>query len=256
MGLLDLPGPLFGLIDQLLGAFLPGLLRLVLWGILAGWLTMLVYRRLSNQERIGELKAAQKAQQRQIAEFDGELQELFPMIRQTLALGVRQLGLSLGPALLATLPVLFLVVWVAGAFGYQQPPAGTTVAVTAVGWQDNAPGLSWQPRSAAIAEGDGWRVAWPQPPATVRLSQSDVVLLELPSEHPVPVIHKRYWWNWLMANPIGYLPEAAGVEVVEIDLPPQQFLSFGPGWMRGWMFSFFMAFLLSSIAFKFLLRID
>jgi len=60
MGLFDLPAPLFSAFDGVLGMALPPVLRLVIWGILAGWLTMVVYRRLSNQEKIGELKAQQK----------------------------------------------------------------------------------------------------------------------------------------------------------------------------------------------------
>ena len=59
-----------------------------------------------------------------------------------------------------------------------------------------------------------------------------------------------------MANPIGYLPDDAIVESIDIELPEQQFLSFGPGWLHGWMFSFFVSFLLSSIGFKLALKID
>ena len=120
MGLFDLPTPLLGAIDQLLSPLLPAVIRLVMWGVLAGWLTMLIYRRLSNQKKIGDLRSEQKVQQKIISGFDGEFEELFPVIRHTLALGLRQLGLSLGPAVLATIPILFIIIWIAGAFGYHQ----------------------------------------------------------------------------------------------------------------------------------------
>ena len=81
-------------------------------------------------------------------------------------------------------------------------------------------------------------------------------LAEFPAVKAIPVIHKKQWWNWLMANPIGYLPEDAPIDSLNIALPPQHFLGFGPGWLRGWMFSFFMTFLLASIAFKLILKID
>ena len=83
MGLFDLPGPLFGLIDHFLAMALPAVVRLGLWGVLAGWLTMMVYRRLSNQDKIQALKAEQKFQQKEISEFDGEMRDLFPLIRHT-----------------------------------------------------------------------------------------------------------------------------------------------------------------------------
>jgi uncharacterized membrane protein (DUF106 family) len=253
MGLLDLPAPLLSAVDAALAGVLPPLIRLLLWGVAAGWLTMLVYRRLSNQEKIGLLKAEQKAQQKRIAEFDGEFSELMPLVRATLGTGFRQLGLALGPALLATVPVLFLVVWVASAFAYQAPEPGAPVRFTA---EPAASGIHWEPPAAAQPAESGWLVTWPAPDSTVVMTDGESPLLRLPLEHDVPVIHTRKWWNWFMANPLGYLPEGGNVETIHIALPERSYLAFGPQWMRGWMFSFFLTFLLSSVAFKFLLRID
>ena len=59
-----------------------------------------------------------------------------------------------------------------------------------------------------------------------------------------------------MANPIGYLPDNGKTDTIHIDLPEQVIIGLGPNWMRGWMFSFFLTFLLSSLGTKFLLRID
>jgi len=253
MGLFDLPAPIFGAVDGILGLAFPPAIRLVLWGVLAGWLTMVAYRRLSNQERIGALKREQKERQREIAEFDGEMDELLPLIFGTLRLGFRQLGLAIGPALLATVPVLFLVAWVAGAFGYIAPQTRSVVEITTV---PEAAQLAWQPSSAATATDSGWRVEWPPGETPVIISHDNVAFLALPTREPVPVIHKKQWWNLLFGNPIGYLPDDLALEQVDIGLPPQQFLPFGPGWLRGWMFLFFSVFLLASVAFKLILRID
>lgn len=256
MGLFDLPAPLFGAIDSVLSLALPPVLRLVLWGILAGWLTMVLYRRLSNQEKIQQLKAEQKKQQKLIADFDGEFGDLLPLVRHTLALGLRQLGLSLGPALLATIPVLFIIVWVAGAFGHEQPRPGDRVNIETSAASAVPAGLAWSQPLLARETATGWTLSWPGPEQHVALLQDDRSLFELPFEDSIPVIHKRRWWNWLMANPAGYLPDDAAVDMVEIGLPAQQFLSFGPAWMHGWLFSFFASFLLASIGFKLALRID
>jgi hypothetical protein len=253
MGLFDLPAPLFAAIDGVLGMALPPVLRLVFWGILAGWLTMMVYRRLSNQEKIGELKAQQKVQQKLIADFDGEFEELLPLIRHTLALGFKQLGLALGPALLSTLPVLFLIVWVAGAFGNATPAAGSMVHLTAEPSNNN---IHWSSATGVETVADGWQVSWPENGQSLTLTDGRQPLLTLPLEDNIPIIHKKKWWNLLMANPIGYLPDDGKTDVIHIGLPEQVIIGFGPGWMHGWMFSFFLAFLLSSLGFKFLLRID
>ncbi len=253
MGLFDLPAPLFAAIDGVLGMALPPVLRLVFWGILAGWLTMVVYRRLSNQKKIGELKAQQKVQQKKIAEFDGEFEELMPLIRHTLALGFRQLGLALGPALLSAVPVLFLIVWVAGAFGNEAPIAGSMVHISAEPANDD---IHWSSITAVEVLEDGWQAKWPGNGQTLTMTDGRQSLVTFPLQANIPVIHKMKWWNLLMANPIGYLPANGKTDVIHIDLPEQVIIDIGPGWMRGWMFSFFLTFLLSSLGFKFLLRID
>lgn len=252
MGLFDLPAPLFSFIDGVLAAFLAPVVRLTLWGILAGWVSMLVYRWLSNQEKMAALKTLQQQQQRQIAAFDGEFAELLPLVRRTLALGFRQLGVALGPALLASLPALFIIIWVAGAFGYQAPMAGEKISLRA---EPGTSGLHWSPPARAQATDNGWIVDWPGDGQTLTLGDGEQPLLNLPLGQAVPVIHKKRWWNLLMANPIGYLPADGPTDIIHIELPEQRFLGWGPGWMRGWMFSFFMAFLLSSLAFKRLLRL-
>jgi hypothetical protein len=256
MGLFDLPAPLLGFVDELLGTVLPAVVRILLWGVLAGWLTMLLYRALSNQERISILKAEQKEHQKNIAGFDGEFDELLPLVGQALGTGMRQLGLSLGPALLATIPILFIIIWVAGEFGYRQPDSGTTIAIEIEPVDADRDGLQWLPGSAAVATGDGWNITWPSAGSQVALERGGEALLQLPAGYNVPVIHKRRWWNWLMANPLGYLDDGEAVDTIHIGLPAQQFIMAGPTWMRGWMFFFFGSFLLSSIAFKLLLRID
>ena len=252
MGLFDLPAPLFSVIDGVLAMLLPPVLRLAIWGILAGWVTMLVYRLFSAQEKMGALKAAQKAQQKVIAGFDGEFTELLPLIRATLALGFRQLGLALGPALLATVPVLFIIIWVAAEFGHATPAAGSAVLVSVEPAGSN---LHWSAETEVKATENGWIINWPAQGQSLTLSDDRQALLVLPLGHAVPVIHKQRWWNLLMANPLGYLPQDGQTDVVRIDLPGKVIIAVGPAWMRGWIFSFFMAFLLSSIGFKLLLRL-
>lgn len=257
MGLFDLLAPFLGAVDQILETFVPDGFRLVGWGILSGWLTMLLYRRFSRQEVIAELKAAQKQLQDKIARFEGEFNELMPMLRTAFSLGFRQLGLSIGPAILATIPILFIVAWVATQFVYEAPPAGDEIAVTVepaageLSWS-----ASWSAWAGATPVDSGWTIQWPPEGKSVTLSDGDAPLLSLSDEERHGVIHKRRWWNMLFGNPAGYLPDDGTADLVRIELPERQYLPFGPDWMRGWMFAFFGTFLLASVVFKFLLRID
>lgn len=253
MGLFDLPAPVFGAIDGVLALALPPVLRLVIWGIFAGWFTMVIYRLFSNQAKIGTLKAQQKTQQKQIAEFDGEFAELMPLIRHTLALGFKQLGFALGPALLATVPVLFIVIWIAGEFGYTTPTTGSEILLNA---EPASSEIYWSSTTGVKRSDDSWLINWPSKGQSLTMQDDHQPLLILPLEHDITIIHKKRWWNLLVANPLGYLPKDGKTDVINIHLPEAVIIASGPAWVRGWMFSFFMAFLLSSIGFKLLLRID
>ena len=41
-----------------------------------------------------------------------------------------------------------------------------------------------------------------------------------PLSAPVPTIHKRQWWNALVGNPLGYLPDSSRLEGIELVCPP------------------------------------
>ena len=103
---------------------------------------------------------------------------------------------------------------------------------------------------------NGWVVEWPDAQGTLTMRDDRQVLLILPLDDEIPIIHKKRWWNIFVANPLGYLPQEGQADVIHIGLPEMQMVGIGPDWMRGWIFSFFISVLLSSIGFKLLLRID
>ena len=73
---------------------------------------------------------------------------------------------------------------------------------------------------------------------------------DVPLARPVPVVEKRHWWNALIGNPAGYLPEAGPVERIELSLPAVEVLPFGPSWLRGWEVLFFTLLVAFSLIIK------
>ena len=57
----------------------------------------------------------------------------------------------------------------------------------------------------------------------------------LPTAAPVRTVHQREWWNSLIGNPGGYLPQPGDVAVAHIGLPQPTVIPFGPDWLRGWL---------------------
>lgn len=236
MGLLDLPAPLLNAVDGWLSA-LPVALRLALWGALCGAGSMALYRWVSPQQRIAEGKREQLAARRRLDAFDGPMADAGPLIREMLGSALRQVGRVTGPAVLASLPLLFILVWISTAYGYAFPEGAPSTATEPAGidvhWNDNSPNA---PRVELQEPGGDWKAA--------------IVLTA-----PVPVVEKRHGWNLLVGNPAGYLPQDAPLQRLRIDLPAIECLPFGPAWLRGWEVTFFTSLLVVSLLLKRLLNI-
>ena len=82
------------------------------------------------------------------------------------------------------------------------------------------------------------------------------VVERVPLSAPVPTIHKRQWWNALVGNPIGYLPDTSRLEWIELALPQKEYLTVGPAWLRAWYVVFLGALLAVSLAIKVAARIE
>jgi hypothetical protein len=72
----------------------------------------------------------------------------------------------------------------------------------------------------------------------------------------VPTIHKREWWNLLLGNQAGYRPDNSQLERLALDLPPKQYLSVGPDWLKVWHVPFFGVLLLASLAINVAARVE
>jgi hypothetical protein len=236
MGLLDLPAPLFGWVDAQLGGVLPPAIRLLLWGAVAGVVSMLLYRVLSPQAAIAHGKRELLGARRALDGHRGSFDEAQPLLRRLLRLALRQVGRTGWPALLASLPVLCLLAWLSSAYGHTFPAPGsaprleTVPAALTAEWVQASP-----PRIALDAGGE----------------RADVALAA-----PVTLLHKRRWWNVLIGNPAGYLPAATAADLIRIELPRREYVALGPSWLRGWAPLFFTALLATSIALKVGARIE
>lgn len=246
MGLFDLPSFALTWIDEQLLSFLPLVVRLILWGVVAGVASMLLYKVLSPQRALNRCKAKAGALKAELNNYDGELSGVWSIAKPLLGTSLRQVGLAATPAVLASLPLLFLLVWVSNEYGHRYPAPGEPVAAHASAGAD----ARWVPPAS---NGTADRV---EPPRVVVSDSGGHTVADLELSKPVPVIHKRQWWNALIGNPAGYLPEDASVDRVEITLPRVEVVAIGPNWLRGWEAVFFVSLVLASLGLKFAARIE
>ena len=247
MGLLDLPAPLFAGLDSLLSGLAPPTLRLALWGVIAAVLSMGAYWLLSPQTRIAQAKADALAARRELDAYDGEFAEAWPLMGRVLRTALRQLGLVTSPAVLGSLPVLALLAWLSTSYGHSFPADDAEIPVRATPQIGDVRVQAVQPDAQAAAHA-GHQV--------VVLDDAGNVVKRFPLSAPVPMIHKRQWWNALIGNPIGYLPDSSPLEWIELGLPQREYLPLGPSWLRAWYVVFFGVLLGASLAIKVAARIE
>lgn len=218
MGLFDLPAPLFDLVDRGLLASLPSLARLILWAVVGAAMSLALYRLLSPQRRIAEAKAAAQEARRRLNAHDGDLESALPLMRHSMKMALRHVGLVFPAALIASLPVLALLVWLDGAYGYQFPQDRQAPAIAV---EPQTFSAQWQP------SGQGGQIEL--------RDETGAEVARLTLAEPITRIEKRQWWNVLIGNPAGYLPDNGPIEGVTIGLPEKQYLPVGPDWLRSWL---------------------
>jgi hypothetical protein len=118
-------------------------------------------------------------------------------------------------------------------YGHGYPPAGQT------------PAIATQPESASarwLAPSESGGV-----PHVQVLGPGGEVTADLEWVAPVSVVHERQWWNWLIGNPVGYLPDDGPASQVRVELPEKHYLEIGPNWMHSWLFVFFPVLVITSL---------
>ncbi len=250
IGLLDVPGYLLGPLDHLLGtAGVPALVRVLLWGGVAGYLGMWIYRRVSPQERLAAVKTELAAAQKAVAVYDGDFGGLLPLIRAQFGLALRQLRLSTAAALLAALPVLLVLPWLSNEHGARAPGEGAPVRLCVA--PAGQSGVTWPASASADATDASCRIVpWPGAGSSAILAHGATTLVTLPTPVPSRIVHKRVALNVLVGNPAGYLPEDTPVEAVTLEVPSAELVAFGPSWMRGWELPFFLSALVVSLVLR------
>lgn len=249
MGIFDWPAPAFDWLDALMADQLGPLGRIIAWSVICAIISMALYAVLSPQKRIKKVKADVADSRKAMADDDGEdFGEGMRLAKAQLGHSLKLVGVILIPAVVASLPALAMLVWLDGQYGYSCHMPGTQTTISAMPENANVEQIGARP----VSENGG---ACP----IVRVStstdngQSDVVI---PLQAPVPVIGHKQWWNTLIGNPAGYLPDDTAIQQIRFDLPPQEIISVGPSWARGWELTFFVMLILVSLAIKKGFRIE
>ena len=256
--ILDILNPVLSVVDRVLSdsLSLAPVWRIAFFAALGSLVSMLLFKKLSNQTELAAVKRQIKQVQKDLVRPTDGNGGIGRIVRQNLQLSGKQLWLSFWPALLASIPVLFLLAFSSNQFGVAAAETGSRVHVTPVDLQASPAEFRWV---GVNAQWDARKQAWtfyqPEPGQTASLLRGDALQLKLPTVVPTHVLHTKQWWNVLLANPAGYLEDNTAIARFEFNTPTPVIIDWGPGWMRGWLFAFMLILVVFSVAIKILWKI-
>lgn len=246
-GLFGRLDPIFLFLDGLMP--FPPMIRLLLWGLLAGALSILLYKRFSPQTRLNALAEETSSVRRNLKTMQAGDEGYSTNVMRSVRLSLKRLGLSLAPALLSALPVLFMVSFLDARYGLQDPKPGQPVAV-----------LSERDRDIVLNEGQklssGWIVSWPGEGETVEVRDTEGThILSITPDSRPGLASKPTILTFLFGATAGSLPSNSGVESLVVETTPRDIVQKGLIFPYQWTIPFFLAVILASLMLKFTLRI-
>jgi len=249
MGLFDVLSPFFLSFDDLLKPFTNSLFRISFWALISAIVSSFAFKKLSNPTKISQLKTKLKAKQNQLNQHDGEFSELKNLAIDTIKLSIKRMVLTFIPALLASIPILFILTYLSNQYELKQPQLNDSIHLN-IEWQkDKNQQLVQTQNNTTIKSGAIETINWPaiNNPIYLQNSTGNVTIMSFPFNIS-NIIHKKQWWNTLIGNPAGYLTDDSDINSISFDFKPQQIIGFGPPWVRSWLFIyFFMTFSFSII---------
>ncbi len=249
MGFFDILSPVFSWFDTVvLSTFLSPVLKLAFWGIIGSVVSMGLYVLLSSQEKLSKLKVEVATTRKALNDYDGEFSGAWKLISKSLKLSGRQIGLTLVPAVLASLPVLFLLVWLGTDYNYNLPAAGDTIEITI------SPTSESIQFNANKTEDGKWQFIWTTNKEYIVDSKGNNIIY-FPLTKAIPILHKQQWWNSLFGNPIGYIPNNSPLEQIDIALPQNKYITIGPEWLHSAEIAFLLFVVICSLTIQFTFRI-
>ncbi len=257
MGFFDILSPYLTIVDGLLSLYISDWLIMLFWGLLAALVSTVVFKKCSNPETISHLKKQLKAKQQELNDHDGEFSELKTLAAETMKLSLKRMLLTFFPAMLASIPVIFLLTHLSNRYDLKQPRPGDEVPINITWGSDNStPDVLVIAQEKNVESEVHNHVNWPSGEEKVQLFDRghDQTIVELPLPLST-VIHKKLWWNALIGNPAGYLDDASHVNHISFTFEKKQIIGFGPSWMRGWLTVFLFFTVSFSIVFMWIFKV-
>ena len=215
---------------------------------------MWLYLLASDQLGIAALKNETRMLRKRMLAEDLENKEVMSIAKENLFVSLRLVTKVFFPSLIASLPVLFFVIWLSSHMTYDRSNDATGVSVNVIPSVGN---LEFLPNDMFILKEGEIRLMMKSELQTIKVVSPEGLVYEgRPQAHPVDGVYKKQWWNTFLGNAAGYVENNATVDEIKWGFPRRIYLEGVPSWMSTWEFPFFASLIIVAIVLKFTLRIQ
>jgi hypothetical protein len=245
---------ILNLLDGWLAGWLPGLVRICMWGGMCGTVALAIYSALSDQTAIGQLKREARELRHRMLDPDLARSEFMDLVRRNLAVSFRLLGKTAFPALLSAFPVIVVASWLSAYQSYALTPDNTPVEVEI---SPNTEGVTLAPSRAFVRDARKIKVIAVEESLPLRfIVDGKVAYHGTPLHPPSGRVQKKVWWNALVGSEVGYIDSDSALEEIRFRFPRKVFTDGLPKWMATWELPFFLCLAVFAVSIKFVFRID
>ena len=219
-GLINYLFPVFAFIDSgLVGIGITDGPRILMWGMASGIMAMLTYLIVSNQGKVRQQKVRIREvrdKMSKIEEEGGDFNDVLKLSLEHLKAAFSLIGKVLGPSLLSSIPVLFILLYVNANYHYDYTSNKGLLEIEVFSGSHQ---IEIEPASLVIRDNkDKLFVALDSAAEVVSVMDSDREI-RLPLNPPSALIHKKQWWNFIIGNEAGYLPAGGVVDKIYLHYP-------------------------------------
>lgn len=233
---------------------MPDVLRICVYGVLCGVISVSIYAWISNQRRIAELKRKARDLRARVLADDIDHRELLRLTRSNLATSFRLLGRTFVPAVVSALPVILAIEWISIHHSFDVPEPGERIRITAV---PHSSSLTAAPDNIEFGKQDEMWLAVPDASGQILLCEDGVeVYAGNPFDAPTAYLQKKKWWNAVMPSRAGYLSADSTIQAVHFEFAKKLFFQNIPEWLATWHFSFFAALVITAVTLRLRFRIS
>lgn len=236
-GVLGIPFSFYDAMDGLVAGLIGSVSSIIVWSLLCSVAVLFLYRLCSPQAKLRVFKQRMREIQSDLIKDPDDLALMLRLSGENIRIALTRFLYTFLPTCIAILPLLSLTSWLNAEYGYVSPESSAQIEATGMPGEVNV-------RVETVAEGlvifdaTGTRIG-------------DV---ELPPQGQG--LGRKVWWNMVLGNPMGYLSDDASINSVEFNFERREFISFGPGWLRGWEAIFLLGMTVFSSVLKIAFKVE